>query len=499
MYPFKTFWGRWAAIGAFLMALLFACTTNRTTKPGGNLPPETHLSLFFSDTLQLPGESTSMQVLHWYGDDPDGEVIGYEYRWSYEAESLWHFTIDVSDTFLVPIRVPHDTFSFAIRAMDNDSLRDPTPAHLSFPVMNSPPSVRFPVDFVSGYSDTIYNCFSYFSIGWSGSDPDGHATITGYDYYLADTSAMPIDTILHVAATPTSPPHDSIVWQDTFLVSDRWVHLDSLRNLKVFDDLQPGKHRFFLRCRDIANAYSKIIYYPDTTGVWNVMPIIGTALFVDDDLYASGIDSVIPNSLSAIYGASNFSTWVVYGRLSYYPRDIEHTLKLFPIIIWHGGSYPHFREASDAIVNYIGSGGRVLAFGADTVIWHAPASFLPVDTATTRYIGRSFKITAVDDAPSGYPDTLSSNVMGFPSYPLSKSIGFRPGLPRGLMSGSVRALYTQSADNNPSRIDTVAAKYTTLNGETKVVYFSMELYLCSARFGELMNYVIQEEFGDAGR
>jgi len=442
-----------------------------------------------------------MQVLHWYGDDPDGEVIGYEYRWSYEAESLWHFTIDVSDTFLVPIRVPHDTFSFAIRALDNDSLRDPTPAHLSFPVMNSPPKVKFPVDFVNNYSRNVYNCFSYFSIGWVGSDPDGQATITGYDYFLADTSAMPIDSIVHLPATPTTPPHDSIYWKVEFLNPANWVHLDSLRVLKVFTDLQPGKHRFFLRCHDVASAYSNIIYYPDTSGVWNSMPVVGTALFIDDDRYASEIDKDIDTSLAHIYGPGNYSTWVAIDRLSYYPRDIEETLKLFDVVVWHGGSYPHFKEAADAITKYIAppSNGHLLAFSThryegDTIIY----PFLPIDTVTTARIGRSFKITRTPVAPSGYPDTLASNVPGFPSYPLSKSFGFKPGSPTGLMPGTVQALYIQSPDNNPAHVDTVAAKYPA-TGEAKVVYFSMELYLCSARFGELMNYVIQEEFGDAGR
>jgi hypothetical protein len=100
---------------------------------------------------------------------------------------------------------------------------------------------------------------------------------------------------------------------------------------------------------------------------------------------------------------------------------------------------------------------------------------------------------------AGYPDTLSSNVPGFPSYPLSKSYGFCPGSPLGLIPGSVKALYVQSADNNPARVDTVAARYPANTQYAKVVYFSMELYLCSARFSDLMSFIIQQEFGNAGR
>ncbi len=480
-----------------LLAILFACSTDRTTKPNTNLPPDTHLYLFFSDTLQLPGESASMQVLHWYGDDPDGEVAGYQYKWSFSCDTCWTFTTVVTDTFLVPIRVPHDTFSFEVRAIDDDGLTDPSPAHLSFPVMNTPPSVKFPIDFVRNYSGNVYNSFSYFSIGWTGSDPDGDATITGYDYYLADAATMPIDSIIHLPATPTTPPHDSIFWQDDFLNSPNWVHLDSLRTFKIFNDLQPGSYRFFLRCHDVASAFSNIVYYPDTTGQWNVMPVVGSALFIDDDRYASDIDKDIDSSLTHIYGANNYSNWVTVDRLSYYPRDIEETLKLFDVIIWHGGSYPHFKDASESITRYLASGGHLLAFSTqryegDTVIY----PFLPIDTVTAPRIGRSFRIVRVGSAPAGYPDTLASNEPGFPSYPLSKSYGFKPGSPSGLMPGSVQALYTQSADATPTRVDTVAAKYPAA-GPAQLVYFSMELYLCSGHFESLLRYVIQQEFGHA--
>jgi hypothetical protein len=489
--PPKLLLGGGAVIGLTLAAAFFACSTDRTTGTMANIPPETHLYLVFADTLQLPRESTSMQVLHWYGDDPDGEVVGYEYRWNYDTS--WTFTTDVTDTFFVPIRVPLDTFTFAVRAVDNAGLRDQTPAHLSFPVINSRPTVSFPISFVQNYSHVVYTCFKYFSINWTGSDPDGDATITGYYWYLADSSFhVPIDSV----------HNGRRYWNREELDAMPWERLDSTRSSIAFDSLQPGSYRFFMRCRDVADAYSDPIMYPDTDGAWNVLPARGSVLFVDDDRYASNIDEDIDSSLTHIYGADNYSTWVTINRVSYNPRDIEETLKLFPVVLWHGGSYPHFREASDAITGYVASGGHLLVFATgrnagDTVIY----PFMPVDTFTTPRMDRSFTLIRVPGAPYGYPDTLLSNVP-WPGYPLGKSSGFRPGSPPGLLPGAVEALYTQTAVFNPSQVDTVAARYPASNGGTvraQVIYFAAEVYLCAAGFEELMSYILQEEFGNAGR
>ena len=61
------------------LGLVLACSTERSVSPDANMPPETHLFLQLSDSIQYPGETVSMQVLHWYGDDPDGEVAGFEW------------------------------------------------------------------------------------------------------------------------------------------------------------------------------------------------------------------------------------------------------------------------------------------------------------------------------------------------------------------------------------------------------------------------------------
>jgi len=475
--------GRTVAILLLLLGLPLACTTKRSVEPHSNRPPETHLFLQFADTLQYPGETTSMQVLFWFGDDPDGEVIGYE--WAWDDTSQWAFTTSVTDTFFVPITVPQDTFTFYIRALDDGGLKDPTPDHISFPIRNSPPTVSFPLDFIQRYARVTYECFSYFSINWSSSDLDGDATITGFNWYLADSSFNPWTTV-----------GDSVVWDSVTIDTMSWNHLDSLTTIKIFNDLEPGGYRLFLRCRDVADAYSNIVFYPDTVAgaTWNVLPVVGTVLFVDDDLNAPTLDSIIPASLAMIY-PGGFSTWNVIDRISYSPRDIEETLKLFDKVVWHGGSRPHFKEAADAITSYVGAGGNILAFstqaqvGYDTVIY----AFLPIGDIDTTQIGRAFKIIRAAGAQVDYPDTLWS-----PNWPLGRSFGFTPGPPSGLIPRPAEALYTQAPDANPALVDTVAARFPAYPEAADIIYFSMELFACQEQFYDLLSFILEVEFASEG-
>jgi len=465
-----------AVLGAVL-----TCSTEKSTTPNPNMSPDTHLFLRLSDSLQYPGETVSMQILHWYGDDPDGEIDGFE--WCWEDTANWTYTVDVMDTFFVPIRVAQDTFTFYIRAIDNKGLKDPTPDLMAFPIRNSPPEVNFPIDFVQRYSREVYTCFSQFTIGWSGSDLDGDITITQYEWYLADSSFF-----------PDSADIDTMSWN----------YLDSLSTLKVFDDLTPGSYRFFLRCRDIAGAYSNIVFYPDTIdGVWNVKEPVGSALLVDDNIYFFTSDSVNFNqALTNTYGAGNYSTWDVTDRISYYPQDILATLNLFDIVIWNGSSYPHFRESQTALTEYLADGGHLLVStthaGQDTTIY----PFLPVDSVITESISRVFTVTIVDDTssyiltrPPGYPDTLQS------PQPLSYSYGFRTGPPSGLIPEEFRdrypaqALYVFDQDTVAARFPAYVDSLSNIQS-AQIIYFSMYFFDCIVNDGfyDLMDIILTEEF-----
>ena len=85
--------------------------------------------------------TSSRQELHWWGEDTDGDVVGYQFKWS--SDSTWTFTNLESGVFYVPIRSDLEVFSFEVKAVDNDGNEDQTPSRLTFPIKNSSPEISF--------------------------------------------------------------------------------------------------------------------------------------------------------------------------------------------------------------------------------------------------------------------------------------------------------------------------------------------------------------------
>jgi len=92
-----------------------------------NLPPKTYISLFIiPDTVLVPGDywinendtiavtdtmvmgldtTVSKQVVHWWGDDPDGNIIGIILN---GHTQIHNFTTTERDTFYLPILTNFD-------------------------------------------------------------------------------------------------------------------------------------------------------------------------------------------------------------------------------------------------------------------------------------------------------------------------------------------------------------------------------------------------------
>ncbi|MCH2476279.1 MAG: hypothetical protein MK243_10290, partial [Gemmatimonadetes bacterium] len=169
--------------------------------------------------------TTSKQNLNWWGEDSDGHVIGYQYKWN--VNDGWTFTTKESGLFFLPLKTEMDVFTFEVVAVDNDSLTDSTAARVVIPVRNSAPQIGFRYrsnPLVNDPGDTNFT-FSTRTFVWDIEDEDGIETVPDVFYAVDDTCAT------------------------------CWHWLDAALNSSVtVTNLEVGAHTFYAKVRDIAGA-----------------------------------------------------------------------------------------------------------------------------------------------------------------------------------------------------------------------------------------------------
>lgn len=136
-----------------------------------NQAPETTFSI---DAINVEGDKrlNSIVRLSWYGRDPDGFVSGFEIS---QDQQNWSYTSSQDSTFQFSLTSGSDTVDIQLyaRAIDNEGLRDPTPAFLRVPLKNTKPEASFSDDLL--LPDTA---FLVATTSWQASDLDGDETIT---------------------------------------------------------------------------------------------------------------------------------------------------------------------------------------------------------------------------------------------------------------------------------------------------------------------------------
>jgi len=438
-----------------LLVLLWACSPweyEDPTSPIGNQAPETYLTLTASDTIYaslenvdiiidpVTGDTTydttwtyyigedpdtgvivdtlasafkdtfsSRQELYWWGEDRDGEVNGYRYRWS--TDTTWTYTTNEVGIFYIPITTLFDVFIFEVVAIDNDSLIDPSPARLVLPIRNSPPEISFRYLSNPLYDDlpepkSIYYTFPTRTFVWDIFDQDGKETIDTVYYAMDDTCET--------------------CWTALYAASYSSITLDSI---------PPGEHKFYLKVKDIAGAYSRTIFFPDESDVnypdtWIVKEPAGELLLVDDypldtpnnalNWYQSLLDTMI--------NVDGYSIWEIGEELPYSSIDLTATLSYFDKIIWYAGYVGSFtyHDADRSINAFIEKGGHFFlnfATFADTAL-----SWFPISSVTPLNPGGDINskkklIPQIDDADTlMIASTISVNVKGFESTEYFQSL-----------------------------------------------------------------------------
>jgi hypothetical protein len=226
--------------------IFISCTEEITGNLTQNKPPET--SVFVqADSLNL---TLSLQTIYWDGRDEDGFVIGFYYTWEENPQpGDWIWTTKRSETFPLQISGTDTTYTFRVKAVDNDSIEDPTPAEQVFPIKNSHPEISWTS--LSQIPDTTFTIAAF---SWNASDLDGDTTIALFEYSLDDTL--------------------------------NWNTIEGFRRrliLNADSGLTVGDHSFFIRAVDVAGAKSPIIKMPENPNAnWHVQAPRGRYLLIDD-------------------------------------------------------------------------------------------------------------------------------------------------------------------------------------------------------------------------
>ena len=321
------------------------------------------------DTLSnaLTTITSSRQELHWWGEDSDGDVVGYYYKWS--SDSVWTYTDLESGIFYVPIRSDLDAFTFEVKSVDNDGLIDASASNITLPIKNSSPEISFrylsnPLIADMG-SDTSFT-FPTRTFVWDLYDQDGNETITDIYYSLND------------------------------ICENCWVRLDGDETSITLTNLDEGAQTIFLKCRDIAGAESDIIQFPDSTRPadaqhWIVKPIHGDVLIVDDyplDNSNNALDWYL-SMMDTLLGEGQYSSWEIGDELPYSSTDVTANLNYFKHVIWYA-AYNNSASANDtynraeaSLVNFIMGGGNLfinpIDFEDTTFTWFPLDSLLTIN------------------------------------------------------------------------------------------------------------------------
>jgi hypothetical protein len=430
---------------------LLSCYENPTSNPQGNQAPNTYLFLYPDSTIS--GQPSKLTV-SWSGDDPDGLVIGYYFKWV-GVDSGWSFTTGNDSTFTLPIGTADTTYDFLISAVDNGGngvydnqviqnginygpepfidkngngkydagesyydigLIDPTPADLNFPIKNTAPEISWnPLTILPDTS------FPVMTLAWDASDLDGDETIKNINIALNDTTNfVSLDgstrlVTLRVVDFNVSNPEMQILING----SDQNIFSQTLHGLLLNDN-----NRIFIQATDLSGAKTNFVMLPDSSKTWYVKKPKGQLLIVDDynnstaaAFYRNAFNSINNGILSGKFDTYSFQA----SPLPFVNVTFPETIKLFKYLFWYSGSQPRIDLLSAMTNEYIQNSGKIMLSmtfqdSSASFSYDIPTlkSFLPIDSISYNKVSFLFSPTNIDPvAPfEDYPSLVTSATVG---------------------------------------------------------------------------------------
>lgn len=280
----------------FILLATIVVGCKRKLEKHANLAPDTVIA---PESINLTGDNrlNSVVFLSWFGSDIDGYVEGYEI--SLDNQN-WVFTTKNDSTFNFTLDPGSDTtdIEFYVRSIDNNGIKDPSPAYLKVPLKNTPPVAFFEEN---GFPSDTVNIVTTFR--WGATDVDGDETITKA-YIKAnqgDWLEIDINTDM-ISLVPTNATQTGVTEALVYYGTNASPIAEKLQGLILGDT-----NRFYVRVVDFANAESE----PDTSDVIFVKPKTSDVLFISGllqgptDVYQSVLNQTISNYDMEDYSLNN--------------------------------------------------------------------------------------------------------------------------------------------------------------------------------------------------
>lgn len=311
-----------------------------------NQPPDTRI---FVDTIALQGPNSlpSKFQLFWYGEDPDGYVVGYELRFD---EQNWTFTARNESTFtlFIPPDSVYFSVEFQVRAIDHEGAVDPTPARLRVPLRNSPPIAVFSSEIP--FPDTTFPVLTF---KVNVSDPDGDNTLQKLELKVnsSDWYSLPLGKQLFslVARTPQNNLSEASIYVET---SETPLPF-SIPDLRL-----DGENVFYLRAQDQGGLYSEV----DTSPVVFLRKTKGPWLVIDNTNSDIPFQTLRP--AVEITFTEGYDLWNL--RQDYLPPLVNpswyHIFRLYEKLIWlaEPSTLSFVESAEEALQRFFFHGGKAV-------------------------------------------------------------------------------------------------------------------------------------------
>lgn len=440
--------------------ILNSCYDELVNNPSENKPPKTSIFLFPDSTIS---QQPSKLRVSWWGDDPDGLVIGFYFTWD---GVNWTFTTKNDSLFALQIGATDTFYNFKVAAADdggngvydNQILRngidfgaepfidangdgvynpgekyfdigliDPNPATIKFPIRNSAPVIVW--NNLSVLPDTSFPAMTF---GWEAEDLDGDESILKINIALNDTSDQTKIvslqgnvrriTIRTREFSSANPKMDILIDG-----SDASIFNQKLEGLK-FNDF----NKFYVQAEDISGAKSPFIELPDTSKKWYVKKPAGRLLIINDYLASGNPKTFYKNQFDSVNSGSingKYDFWDIHvQKPPYQTITFLETIKLFDFVFWYSDNNPSLNLATVATNKFISAGGAI-AFsfwpGISLEVENMQG-FLPIDSVSNFVTGLNFpnnsRIISDSTLPE-YPNLQTSQgvflIRGYYPNPLS--------------------------------------------------------------------------------